>query len=276
MNPLVSIILPTYKTPVFLGKAIKSVQAQTYTNWELVLIDDGLSIDTQKLVETFTKEDDRICYIKNEQNLGIQKSLNAGIRHAKGELIARIDDDDVWTDSTKLEKQVLFFHNNPEYVLVGTNARIVDEKGELLGVYSQPSKDNHIRSRILFKNCFLHPTVMFRKEVVISVGGYDENINSKHIEDYALWLKLGEKGKVANISEVMTDLTVHTNSLTSQNRLVQAKNMYHMINSYKHTYPNFLLGKIVLMLRILGFSILSIIPLPKSVLYTIQRLYKKV
>jgi glycosyltransferase involved in cell wall biosynthesis len=273
---LISIILPTYKSPLFLERAIRSVRAQSYKSWELIIVDDGLSEITQKKLEDLISEDSRIRILKNPTNLGIQKSLNRGVHASRGELIARIDDDDEWVDPLKLEKQLDFFIHNPKLVLLGTAAMIVDEKGAVLDTYRLPLTDRTIRNRMLFKNCFLHPTIIVRREALEKVGGYDEFESTRHIEDYDLWLKLGTLGEFSNLPEPTTILMIHPDSITSTQRLAQVKKMQTLIKKYKKVYPNFFPAQLVLFIRYIGFLFISLIPIPRRVLYLLQGLYKRI
>ncbi|MFA7315467.1 MAG: glycosyltransferase family 2 protein [Candidatus Paceibacterota bacterium] len=271
----VSIILPTLNGSKRISQALESVISQTYTDWELLVIDDGSTDETGHLVSGYSIRDPRIHYIKNENNLGVQKSLNKGLREAKGEYIARIDDDDLWIDSNKLKIQVAYLEQNKDCVLVGTNAKICDSLGRELGEYFLPETDTKIRARMLSKNCFIHPSIVSRKSVIMEAGAYDEKEETKHIEDFSLWLRIGLLGKMINLNSIAVQLTVHSQSMTFTNRLVQAYKMYALIPQYKGKYPHFFIGRLFLGLRIIGFSILKIIPLPHKVLYGIQKIYKE-
>jgi glycosyltransferase involved in cell wall biosynthesis len=274
--PIVSILLPTYKDAPHILQSVKSVLAQSFNDWELVVINDGLTELAKQNLLDFIKNDQRISIISNPSNFGIQKSLNAGLASARGEFIARIDDDDTWVDKDKLTNQVKYLQENPEYVLVGTNATICDANGNEIGAYSLPQDDVEIRSRMLIKNCFIHPSIMARKQAIRQSGGYDESENVKHIEDYALWLKLGLIGKFANIKSQSVRMIIHSNSLTFKNRLIQAKRMFSIVNIYKDKYPNFFLARLILFIRIIGFYLLRFIPIPNKLVYGIQMIYKKI
>ena len=189
--PIVSIILPSYKKAQYISHAIESILGQSFSDWELIVIDDGLAFDTRQLIAGYAQKDKRIIVISNPKNLGIQKSLNKGLAMAKGKYIARIDDDDQWIDGDKLKKQVAFLDADEDYVLVGTNAVICDENLIDLQTYSMPGSDLEIRNRILFKNCFLHSSVMIRKSVLDKIGGYVESKKVRNVEDYDLWLRIG-------------------------------------------------------------------------------------
>ncbi len=276
MNPLVSIILPTYNGAAIISRAISSVLAQEYENWELIIVSDGSTDDTKSVIENFSRTEKRIVFVTNEHNEGIQKTLNNGIRVAKGEYIARIDDDDQWVDPLKLSAQVDFLEQNPEYVLVGTDATVADENGVVLSKNIMPKTDKAIRAKILSKNCFLHSTILVKKSVVDTVGGYSEEKDTRHAEDYDLWLKMGAEGKFANLEMKSTILMTHSNSLTSQNRVSQARHVFHCVIVHRKRYPNFLFGYIVSLTRLVFFYLLNVVPIPKSLWYMIQRIYRSV
>jgi glycosyltransferase involved in cell wall biosynthesis len=239
MEKIVSIILPTYNGEKYIKRAIESIIAQSFSRWELLVIDDGSVDNTKDIIVEYSSKDNRIIYLKNEVNLGIQKTLNKGLREAKGEYIARIDDDDEWIDTDKLKKQVEFLNNNPDHVLVGTGVIVIDESGLELFRYLLPEKDKNIKKKILGKNCFVHSSVMFRKDLALSLGGYSEDTAVKHIEDYDLWLKLGTVGKLANLSIYAVKFTLRGGSISSVNKIEQFKKNINLANKYKNKYPNY-------------------------------------
>lgn len=276
MNQKISIILPTYNGEKYISRAIESVLAQSFLHWELIIIDDGSSDNTEKIVKKFSDKDSRVIYLKNEANLGIQKTLNRGLREAKGDYIARIDDDDEWIDKDKLQKQIEFFNNNSEYILVGTGVVIVDENNNELFRYLSPLDDKEIRGKILGRNCFVHSGVIFKKDIALKLGGYSEDKSTKHIEDYDLWLKFGMEGKLANISSYSVSFTLRSESISSSNRLTQAIMVLKLIRKYKDKYPNFKFNYFISFLRLFFFFIQKISPLSNKVLYKIQSFYKKI
>ncbi|MES2224753.1 MAG: glycosyltransferase [Patescibacteria group bacterium] len=275
-TPLISIILPTYNGAQFIGAAIKSVLSQTYTQWELLVISDGSTDNTEDVVAQFTSKDSRISYMFNEQNLGIQKTLNKGISIARGKYIARLDDDDRWIDASKLAMQVTHLEAYPECVLVGTDAIVMNGAGVALSKNIMPKSDKTIRAKMLSKNCFLHATVVFRKSAIDNVGGYSESSSTLHAEDYDLWLRLGTQGMVENLPLYSTALIARESSLTSLNRVLQAKNIVSLISQYKTQYPNFIFGYCVSLLRYAFFVITSVIPFPRKLMYSMQRIYRAI
>jgi len=271
---LVSILLPTYNGSKRIEGAIRSVIGQTYTNWELLVIDDGSIDKTAEIVDNFTKNDTRIKYIKNEFNLGIQKTLNYGLRESKGEYIARIDDDDIWCDKEKLNKQVDFLNTNPKCVLVGTGVIIVDKDNKELLCYLVPEHDKEIRSQILGKNCFVHSSVLFRKDITIKISGYSESINTRHIEDYDLWLRLGLEGEFANLPFYSVRFTLHDESISSQNKVEQYKKILSLIKRFQGKYPNYIKALIRSVARLIIYGFLAKLPLQFSFEHMLK-LYKK-
>jgi len=199
MTPLVSVILPTYNRAKYITKAIESVWRQSYKNLELIIINDASTDATGKLVGRFAKYNPKIIILRNEINLGIVASLNKGIKAAQGKYIARLDDDDVWCDDKKIEKQVDFLEKNQEYCLVGGGVIKIDKNDKEIVRYLLPKEDEYIRKTILVNNVFAHTTVLFRKDTFLKVGGYDGEF--AFIEDWDLWLKMGKVSKFYNFQE---------------------------------------------------------------------------
>lgn len=257
MEKTVSIILPTYNGANRIKNAIESVLVQTYDHWELLVVDDGSSDDTERIVEELAEKNNRIRYIKNEKNLGIQKTLNRGMKEARGEYIARIDDDDSWICKDKLEKQVEFLKNNPGHVLIGTGFITVNENGEEIFRHVNPVSDEEIRRKILNKTCFLHSSVLFSRDSALKCGGYPKSEKSKHIEDYVLWLKLGTLGKFANLPDYCVRFVVREESLSSKNKILQFKRSISTIRDFKKTYPHYIRSVASLFTRMVAYKVLQ-------------------
>jgi glycosyltransferase involved in cell wall biosynthesis len=274
MNKLVSILLPTYNGADRIKEAMESVCSQFYGAWELLVLDDGSNDYTKQVVLKVAKTDLRIRYIKNETNLGIQKTLNKGLQEARGEYIGRIDDDDVWIDKEKLNKQIEFLEKNNEHVLVGTGFVAVDENGEEIFNFTNPARDEDIRKKILNKNCFLHSSVMFRKSMALECGGYPETEATKHIEDYVLWLKLGTLGKFANLATPSVRFTFRDESLSSKNKIIQFERCLQIIKPYRTEYPNYFQAWLGLTFRMIIYKFFKLWPF--NYLYKkFYTLYKK-
>lgn len=184
MNELVSIIMPSYNTADFISKSIESVLKQTYTNWELLIIDDCSTDNTDEIVGAY--KDERIVYLKNEGNCGAAISRNRALKLAKGRWIAFLDSDDLWYP-TKLEEQLMFMEKNG-YSFSYTNYREVDENDEVNGV--EVTGPNRITKRDMYHYCWPGClTVMYDAKKV----GLIQITDIKKNNDYAMWLKIVKK-----------------------------------------------------------------------------------
>lgn len=234
-SPKISIILPTYNRAGKIDKAVKSVIIQSFQAWELVIIDDASADNTPKVLEKLRLADERIVCLRNDKNLGLARTPNRGLAVAKGKYIARIDDDDEWVDTEKLQKQFDYLENNPDCVLVGTAFEVVRENGLTLRVFKPFLSDKEIRNHILSVNPFGHSTVLFRKAALADLGGYDEGLN--YTEDYDLWLRLGQKGKLANLLDITVRYTEYNSGMSYFSRDKQLKYHYQILKKYWSSYP---------------------------------------
>jgi len=185
MNELVSIIMPSYNTAQYITETIESVLNQTYTNWELIIVDDCSPDNTDQVVKSFLS-DGRIRYLKNEKNSGAAVSRNKALREAKGKWIAFLDSDDLWMPD-KLMKQVSFMGKNG-YHFSYTNYAEIDVSGKRNGIsVTGPHK---ITKTGFFNYCWPGClTVMYDAETI----GLIQIADIKKNNDYAMWLKVCQK-----------------------------------------------------------------------------------
>lgn len=199
---MVSIVMSVYNADKYLSQAIKSVLNQTYENFEFIIIDDGSKDNSLAIMNRFAKEDDRIKVIHKE-NSGLTKSLNIGLRETQGEYIARLDADDIWSPS-KLEKQIDFLETNNDYALVGTAYDEIDDNDHIIHSKQRVvlmTENSQIRDNIVRFNPFFHSSVVFRKEVLETIGFYNERF--KYTQDYEFWVRIMSMYKIANLPEVL-------------------------------------------------------------------------
>lgn len=201
-KPLVSVVLPTYNGGAYIAKAVESVMRQTYRNFELLVVDDGSSDETPEILKELGRRYAKLAIITHQENSGFVKTLNDGVKSVQGVYVARIDDDDVWRDEQKLEKQVAFLKKHPEYGMVGTGIIQVTPEGREIGRYLFVEHDKDIRKMILADNAFAHSTVMFKKELWEQAGGYQEKFH--FFADWGLWLAIGRIAKFYNFLEYST------------------------------------------------------------------------
>lgn len=194
---LVSVVLPAYNAELYLKEAIDSVLAQTFTDFELIILNDGSMDKTEEIILSY--QDSRIVYVKNEKNLGLIGTLNKGMALAKGKYIARMDADDICFPE-RFSKQVTFLEKNEEYVVCGTSAYRFHDDISDRQAFNPPLTDANIRVRLLFNSSFIHPSVMFRASV-IRANNLSFNQNFKYAEDYYFWIDLLKCGKGFNLKE---------------------------------------------------------------------------
>jgi glycosyltransferase involved in cell wall biosynthesis len=198
-HPVVSVVLPVYNGATYLKESIESILKQSFSNFELIIINDGSTDDSAEIITSFT--DRRIKYIA-QKNHGLAKTLNRGIALAKGKYIARQDQDDR-SFPTRLAKQVTHLESHPDCGLVGTWATIWEETTDTGKVHRHPADDLTLRFELLFDNPFVHSSVMLRKTVFKTVGLYSTDPDRQPPEDYELWSRVVQKYQVANLPEVL-------------------------------------------------------------------------
>lgn len=228
MSGLVSIVMPSYNTGKYIAESIKSVLAQTYTNWELLIVDDCSTDNTDEVVSEFLS-DERIHYIKNEKNSGAAVSRNRALREAKGKWIAFLDSDDTWHPQ-KLEKQIAFMKKNG-YKFTYTDYRIQLNGKWLPYVYYGPNK---ITKRKMKDYCYFSTiTVMYDREYVglIQIEPVRKN------NDYAMWLKIIEKAPCYRLGECLSYYIKHDGSISSGSKWKLIKHHYILWNVAEHKNP---------------------------------------
>lgn len=204
-----TILLPAYNAGPYLREAIDSILAQSYTDFEFLIINDGSVDNTPEIIASYA--DPRIKAI-HQPNKGLITTLNEGIMMATGDIIARMDADDVCLPD-RLKIQMDFLAANPDYVLVGSEAEIMDKDGNyLMPLVPIGHTDEEIRHRIDDKVPFIHPCVMFRKEAVIKAGLYPKN--ALDFEDHLLWKNLLDIGKVCNLPVSLLKVRFNPESVT--------------------------------------------------------------
>ena len=194
MIPTVSVIIPTYNRREQLAFALDSVISQTVKLHEIVVIDDGSTDNTPEMLQEFARlhPDMRLIVIR-QKNRGPAAARNAGIKAASGDLIAFLDDDDIWLPE-KTERQLSVFSSDPQLDLLGCASNIVKLFDGLRLVQIK-------EWAMLFRNWFATPTVIVRRDVALSCGGFPEDL--RHYEDYALWLKIAGRHKCAFLNEML-------------------------------------------------------------------------
>jgi teichuronic acid biosynthesis glycosyltransferase TuaG len=218
--PLVSIITPAFNSEKFIQETIESVLAQTYQNWEMVIVDDGSKDNTVTLVKTYTETDSRIKLIELKENSGPAVTRNTAIKHSKGRYLAFLDSDDQWLPD-KLEKQLQFMQVH-QVAFSFTSYKVVDEKGTETGsIIEVPEKVTY--EELLKNNVIGCLTVMLDREKI----GEVEMLNIRTRQDYVLWLHVTKKGFPAyGLKEVLAKYRIVETSISSNKVKMAKQNWY--------------------------------------------------
>lgn len=195
----ISVVMSVYNAEKYLRAAIESILQQTYEDFELILIDDRSTDSSTEIMCQYEEKDSRVILIKNEENLGLTKSLNRGLQCARGEYIARMDADDI-SAPDRLDKQAAFLDQHPDYTFVSCIAQYIDENGNLEQMRLFPETNEEIYDMMPKVDAVMHPGVMFRREDVAKIGNYCEDF--RVVQDYDLWFRGMAAGyKFYNIQE---------------------------------------------------------------------------
>lgn len=204
----ISVIMPAYNGEQYLQEAIQSILDQTEKNFEFVIINDGSTDNTWKMLKN--NSDTRIRLFQNEKNIGLAGSLNKGLALARGMYITRMDADDIALPK-RFEKQIAYLECHPEVGVLGSQMMITDAKGKVTGTYRVPQTHGAILWRLFFGNPMAHPTVMFRRTVLRENEGYDTTLGAS--QDKELWARLIHRTQFANLNENLLKYRKHQHSV---------------------------------------------------------------
>jgi glycosyltransferase involved in cell wall biosynthesis len=190
----VSIVMPVYNGEEFLSSAIESILKQKFTAYELIIINDGSTDQSEAIILSFS--DKRILYINHGKNKGLVAALNTGFSAASGKYIARMDQDDICLPN-RIASQFEFMEQHENVVLLGTQLQVVGEEN----ISHMYSKSDELKTSLLIGTSFAHPTVMIRKSTIVQNNlKYDEAY--LHAEDYGFWSQICQYGDIQNLNEV--------------------------------------------------------------------------
>jgi len=217
--PIVSVLLPAYNAELHLAEAIDSVLHQTYPHFELIVINDGSTDQTEAIVLSYS--DPRIRYERNTANLGLISTLNKGLQMAKGAYIARMDADDICYPD-RLKEQVDFMEQHPKVGIAGSWFEYLNAGKKTKG--APPTDDYHIRSSLIMATTLHHPTVIIRSSLLEVEGlNFSYDAQFQHVEDYHLWVKAAPYTTFANVPKVLLQYRQHPQSICAQYSGVQRR-----------------------------------------------------
>ena len=217
--PSVSVVMPVYNGAAFLREAIESVLAQTFRDFELLLINDGSTDDTQEIIDSYRRDSRLRCI--SRPNKGLIATLNEGWQRARGSYIARMDADDV-SAPERLARQVAFLDAHLDVGVVGSAIWVIDAHGQRDGPIYLPATHHMIVWRLCFEDPLVHPTVLIRRAVLERAGGYDPAM--PHAEDYDLWRRVSAFTRLHNLPDVLLSLRKHATNVSQVHRAAQGEN----------------------------------------------------
>ena len=216
MAPEVSVLMAVHNTGAHIARAVQSILDQTFTDFEFLIIDDGSTDNSMRVVKEAA--DARIRIVANRKNIGLTRSLNRGLALAQGRFIARMDGDDI-SYPTRLEKQTAFLKGHPACGLVGTGYLTVDEHGYPLNQGRVIAADLDLKEALKVTNQFAHSSVMFPKKVIAAVDGYREVFH--FAQDYDLFLRISEKFAIALLPEILLERRIGLDAVSVKDKILQ-------------------------------------------------------
>lgn len=212
--PIVSVLMPVYNAERYLREAVESIFAQTFRDFEFVIINDGSTDGSLGVLEHYAKLDNRIKLV-SRAHTGLVGALNEGLQLSRGEFIARMDADDVSLPG-RLLSQIRYLSSNRDVVCLSGDYELMDAKGRSLTVIHLPKDEQEIaRIALAGHPPLCHGCAMIRRNALVEIGGYDSRFWPA--EDMDLYLRLGEVGRLANLDEVLLRVRLHGQSTSGTN-----------------------------------------------------------
>ena len=226
--PKISVLMSVYNgSPTYLRESIDSILQQSFAEFEFIIIDDCSSDGSHSILSDYASRDRRIRLFRNEQNMGLTKSLNKGLNLAQGDYIARQDADDI-SLLTRFEKQVAWLADHPETVLIASEIQRIRPDGTFGAVSDRACSPDLLAWHLLFHNHLGgHSQVMFRRQPVIDLGGYNEAY--RYSQDYELWCRLAAVGKLEILPEALLQQRFHNASISASKRSQQSALVFQQI-----------------------------------------------
>jgi glycosyltransferase involved in cell wall biosynthesis len=231
VTPAVTVLMPVYNAERYVDEAVRSILGQTFADFEFIIIDDGSKDRSLAILEEYAARDPRIRLV-SRPNTGIVRALNQGLDMASGELVARMDADDIALPE-RLAKQRKYLEGHPECVMVGSRVLVIDPEGMPLTIMSDALTHEQIVDGFLAGRGQLvhHPAVMYRRQVVLEIGAYREIFDEA--EDLDLFLRLAEVGRIVNMEEPLLKYREHLTK-ASRARVVRVEENCRRIREDAH------------------------------------------
>lgn len=218
MPPAVSVVMPVHNGARYVTESLESLRRQSFTDFEIVVVDDGSSDDTPRILAEFATSEPR-CRIITQPNQGQAVARDLGVKEAKAPLIAWLDADDI-AEETRLARQVAFLGAHPHVAAVGSAIRLIDGEGRVTGLAPYPCGSAEVATAMSTECALAHSAVTMRKAAFMKVGGYRQAF--LHAEDYDLWLRLLDEHAVDNLKEPLVRYRQHGGSVSFRYRRQQS------------------------------------------------------
>lgn len=216
-SSVVSVVMPAYNAESTIAHSVESILAQDHESFELIVVNDGSTDRTREIAEAYLA-DSRVRVV-NKRNEGIVSALNCGISLARGRYIARADADD-WYDKSRLSAQVGYLDRNPDVAMVATDFVKIYDDGTGVEV-TQPDSHGGIVHGLFIANNVMHSSVMYRLDAFRAAGGYREEW--RHVEDWDLWFRLAQLGRLAIVSSPLSYFRIHDVSVSAVKEMEQTR-----------------------------------------------------
>jgi glycosyltransferase involved in cell wall biosynthesis len=214
-TPRISIILPVFNGGRHLEKTIRCLLAQTFDDFELLILDDGSTDDSPNIARSFG---DRRIQVRTQSRTGATEALRRLLAWSRGEFVARADADDLYAPE-RLERQVELLHGDRDIGVVGAQCELIAEDNQPAGRRWFPCRDGEIRRMLRLGSPLPHPVAMFRRDLARNAGGYAAEF--RYAQDYDLWTRLAARTRFANLPEVLLRYRVHAQAITTTHRQEQ-------------------------------------------------------
>lgn len=208
-KPRISVLMTVYNCQKYLKTSIDSILDQSFRDFEFIIVDDGSTDGSKKIIEDYKQKDTRIVALRNKHNIRTSRALNKGLSVAKGKYVVRMDADD-WSYPDRFQKQYSYMQKHPKVGVSGGAIEICDEKLKVINKRKYPLSDKAARKTIFRYSPFAHPATIWNAKIMKKVGGYNENIPLS--QDYELYFRMGRLAKFGNLNSLILKLRTHNDS----------------------------------------------------------------
>ncbi|MFC2158909.1 glycosyltransferase family 2 protein [Acidobacteriota bacterium] len=230
MNPIVSVVMPTYNHARYLSESIPSVMNQSFAEWELIIIDNFSEDDTETIVREFERQDPRIRYFQYSNKGIIAASRNYGIKQAQGDFVAFLDSDDIWLPA-KLTDQMSVFETKEKTGLVYSKAVGFKDDGKLLHEMPKKVISGKVFFRLLKDNFIGCSTVIMRKSIFDEIGHFDVSPELVSVEDYELWMRCARDHSIFGVDKVLVKYRIHSQAVSSSREVEAGLRPLHALEN---------------------------------------------